>query len=511
MKDECFEYKIQHKIDNMLYYHHHYITDKNHIIQFRLINKSTHDNLYSSIISVEDYNEDFISGDKINTFKFDKSMRMRAKKVIGGTSFSFMLRNSEHVIKYIIHGIWNSPQTQKNCQIYEYFKNHFNNQVIEKLNKVPQDLLSSFVIGNRPLFSNVDALFQFEGKKKELKEDFNSIHFNKIIKELKEDVKESKEVINTLMNKEGKSKDYLNIFLLGCEDSGKSQIINLLCNQEIQDTKSKNTTHKSIHHIRCTFLPNKRNCFFIEVPYKFIPQIKLYKNLGEENVFIFVLGKRLYNSDINYITESLKRLKYEENPQKFLFLINKTASNNESEKQYHIESLSQMFKLQFLFNHTIFKQINTNITDTNREITITKKDDIIQQNSVININKREEKGEIHKEQKMIECVECKIEDSQQNHLQNSLRIIRDHLILNFFVNDKKESHKKQKDEYEDNYDNNNTSHTFSLLENQFDQLNLQKDVEANKSIHHHHNNVIHSNSSGNFKQTSKIQTSSKLK
>ena len=74
----------------------------------------------------------------ISSFKKTERVTERMKKVVGASNYSLLLRNSEHVVNYIMFGIWFSDQLDENSEIIKCLKPDDN--IKDAMDRTPLEL-----------------------------------------------------------------------------------------------------------------------------------------------------------------------------------------------------------------------------------------------------------------------------------------------------------------------------------------------------------------------------------
>ena len=154
----------------------------------------------------------------------------RIDKVIGATNHSFLLRNSEHLVSYVLSGSWYSCQFENKTEREKFLRSE------EKQKKYYQNYLK------------YDNLFPGELQEKRDKEKRHETIFEEDKDNLIFEGAFSKDAANAF-----------NILVLGKTGAGKSHIINLLYNQIVCEeasgdshskTRDIEITHSKPKHIK---------------------------------------------------------------------------------------------------------------------------------------------------------------------------------------------------------------------------------------------------------------------
>lgn len=197
-----------------------FITDKESTIEFREVNKTQKALIIHKLPLTNCIIEsEFVCNDRVLE---------RMKEVLGCTNFSFALRNSEHVSRYIYSGTWFSFQMASG-NLREKFCRDMSPDVKALVNKPPTELQ------------------KMEVKTKELYPEIMS-----------EYVKFEKQ-IDVLSDKGGES---FNIVLLGITGSGKSSLINHLFNEVVAKSgATPSSVTRNVNFFQGTYVGIKDKTF----------------------------------------------------------------------------------------------------------------------------------------------------------------------------------------------------------------------------------------------------------
>ena len=155
-------------------------------------------------------------------FVCDDGVLERMNEVLGTTNYSLVLRNSEHVARYIHSGAWISHQMVSG-KLREQFNKEMTKTVQHLINTNPEELVKVKICDGSPLYP-------------EIKTDY--IKFEKHIDVLSE-----------------AGKDNFNIVLLGITGSGKSSLINLLFNEEVaRSAATPVSVTRNVYYIQGTYM-----------------------------------------------------------------------------------------------------------------------------------------------------------------------------------------------------------------------------------------------------------------
>jgi len=148
----------------------------------------------------------------VEEFSLTPDMWSRMNRVNMASNFSFCLRNSEHLMKYIVYGRWISEQMKIGGNLRNHFKEHLDQENVKLIAIMPKELKLDQENSKerKPLFSELKG----------------AITFNKTL--------DSNEVM-------AMSEDAYNVIFVGPTGVGKSTLINLLFN-EVQLCKTDETS-----------------------------------------------------------------------------------------------------------------------------------------------------------------------------------------------------------------------------------------------------------------------------
>jgi len=239
----------------------------------------------------------------------------RMHRILGFTGFSFMYRNSEHVVNFILTGVWfNAPSSE---HVFKDIDPPFLKSLLEPfrqthlINYHPVGLESTFTVTDTPFNQDLVSIFRWKD------------NFSKY---------------------DHKPTDF-NVLLLGPTGSGKSMFLNLLVNQLVAESKAQaGSVTKSTTFFNCTLdnatrapepLRNRRIVIAdtiglcdSELNAQDVHQIiqeAIESNEFHLNLVIVLLNKRAQKEEIASVKQMLSWLHYKEKRQKFLFLINQTG------------------------------------------------------------------------------------------------------------------------------------------------------------------------------------------
>jgi len=294
-----------------LTYDHYFLTDQKYVIEF------DGDDIFDAMIKVSMDKKISAHSTKI---EFDDDMRLRAKQIVGATSYSLMLRNCQHCVTYIVNGLWASTQTTTSGPIRVALESYLIDSVIAKVNTKPAELVSPFTIGEHPMERDLERVFIYE-------------HTRNIAQQIHQN-------------------DF-NVVVLGPTGVGKSHLINLMANQSIVESRAGMASiTKELSFCRGKIVSSNIMCpagyivdtiglcdtvLSIQDVHKILKHAIL-SNLVHINMFIFMLPKRVTGDVKKSILQMLSWLNYDKYKIKFLFLINQTGSDSPKEKEDLITS-----------------------------------------------------------------------------------------------------------------------------------------------------------------------------
>ena len=266
----------------------------------------------------------------------------RMKSVVGATNYSVALRNCEHVSRYIQSGSWVSLQMgQKGFLRKMFFKDM--SAYTKMINKLPLEL-------------------------KEAGEE---------VKVLYEENESSRQVIFQVMPKASLTQEddtSYNILFLGPTGSGKSTLINLLCNRNVnRAAASVHSVTRELQYIqgkhrkvledgtstvrRTNIIDTIGFCDSVFTPKQVMQVIKssVKVNLCHIDKVVVVCSGRIEANHVQAIQQFLKWLQYKKHKNQFIFVYNK-ADHCDSEEQ-KVENVTGMMELLGA------KQITRTMTD----------------------------------------------------------------------------------------------------------------------------------------------------
>lgn len=242
----------------------------------------------------------------------------RLNNVLSATNFSYCLRNSEHLARYIVEGYWHSLQMMREGEMRQFFGPILQPNHLRLVASLPSDLLAKeTLIDAAPLFDSAEMI--------------NYDHFVSV-----EDFK--------------LTGDAYNIVIAGPTGAGKSTLANIFFNASVSktddnvDAVSVTRTFHVVHgNYRCD--DNRRLnvnvvdtmglCdLFVEdeEAVQLLSGAILTEHSKIDKVVIVLSETPITVAHKLAIKNLLKKLSYKENKENFVFLYNKTEGLNESTK-----------------------------------------------------------------------------------------------------------------------------------------------------------------------------------
>ena len=272
------------------------------------------------------------SDEKVSdTFEFTAAMKERLQQVENTKNYSLMLRNCEHVTKYVVHGAWYSYQVGKeNSIFFRHYQNMrlINEQALGLINTPPDDLFSS----EQSKFLSLDSFLQNSWSFKADYPQKQSIYIPK--------------------------KDSFNVVLLGPTGAGKSNIINYIFQQVVAVSKpSVGVVTDTIDFYRGVFqssTKNKKHICLIDTD-GFCDQNNandgillhaFHDDLIEIHRIVFIVGDRFRPVDLKLIEDYQKKFNFAENSDSFTFILTKCDDYNADERNEFIEDTLKLKQFQ---------------------------------------------------------------------------------------------------------------------------------------------------------------------
>lgn len=299
----CFEERTIGKAS----YQHWFVTDQNWRIELNGVDNTTACVLVQKEIASTKYN-------RFKTFKMNKDVYERMKDVCGATNHSWILRNSEHVARYIHCGQWISLQTTGSGNLRKRFSHLITEDNRQYLNTLPLNLRKERIQERQMVYPDeYQEHIVFEGQKQYLIEDENSAY---------------------------------NIVLIGPTGAGKSSMINLIFNEIVtvasagassatreviflqgssSGEKLLEDTSVQLKHPKINVIDTIGLCDTVMTKNEVFSIIKdkLKTNLLHIDRVVIVCSGRLERDHQIEIQQFLKWFKYNDFASNFLFVYNK--------------------------------------------------------------------------------------------------------------------------------------------------------------------------------------------
>lgn len=249
-------------------------------------------------------------------------MKARLKGVLGATNFSYALRNSEHMARYISTGLWYSLDMAGETPMFRELKNWLGDKAL-LVNALPAEL----ILKEMPAFIQVPIYRELQSS---LLAEYEGVRF----KVLPNDAE-------------------MNIVVLGPTGAGKSSIINVLFNRKVAKVKRGPQSVTRHMHIYTGFLTcgatRKRLNVMDTVGFcdSVIPPgqvVKLVKGFIKANMMyldkvVVVCAGRLPREQSDAIKKFMCWLQYSKHQQEFVFLYNQAEELNHTER---VEAVGEM-------------------------------------------------------------------------------------------------------------------------------------------------------------------------
>jgi GTP-binding protein EngB required for normal cell division len=265
-----------------------------------------------------------------DTFTLTSAVLARIKRVVGATNYSVALRNCEHVARYIQTGSWVSFQMSGKGILRKMYLKEMA-AYTKMINKLPLEL-------------------------KEAGEEVRLLY---------EENESSGRIIFQVMPKAALTLDddaSYNILFLGPTGSGKSTLINLLCNRSVNKAAaSVHSVTRELQYIqgklrkvledgssnfrRTNIIDTIGFCDSVFTPKQVLDVIKssVKVNLCHIDKVVVVCSGRIESHHVQAIQQFLKWLQYKKHRNQFVFIYNK-ADHCDSEEQ-RVENVAGMLEL----------------------------------------------------------------------------------------------------------------------------------------------------------------------
>eukprot|EP00092_Neocalanus_flemingeri_P010448 GFUD01011259.1.p1 GENE.GFUD01011259.1~~GFUD01011259.1.p1 ORF type:complete len:490 (+),score=83.89 GFUD01011259.1:50-1519(+) len=269
--------------------------------------------------------------DEVTTDEFvlTPEVMSRVHKICGGNNYSLVLRNSEHLCRYIRSGAWISFQMARNTPLRAIFENHMSADQRKLINTMPNDLIFEEEPSDEPIYNEVgDYHVQFC---------------------------QSKEILTDADN------DAFNILFLGPTGSGKSTLINHLYNQDVvKAVGSASSVTRSMTYIQGEAMwsePGKWKKFDkvniidsvgfcdTELPPKQVHHMiknSVKMNMTYIDKVVITCSGRIEEPHYKAIKKFMKWLTYEDHKHNFVFIWNKCDTLSDQEKAEGLVDMSSI-------------------------------------------------------------------------------------------------------------------------------------------------------------------------
>ena len=241
----------------------------------------------------------------------------RLNNVLSATNFSYCLRNSEHLARYIVEGYWHSLQMKRDGEIRQFFAPILQPDHLCHVASLPSDLLAKkTLIDVAPLFDGTEMI-NFDN--------FVSVEDFKL------------------------TGDAYNIVIAGPTGAGKSTLANIFFNARVSKTDNKDAVSvtRTFHVVHGNYRCEDNRIINVNI----VDTMGLCDLFVEDEEAVQVLSGAILTeySKIDKVVivlsetpitaahklaikDLLRKLSYEDNKENFVFLYNKTEGLNESTK-----------------------------------------------------------------------------------------------------------------------------------------------------------------------------------
>ena len=254
---------------------------------------------------------------KERTFKATAEVLERMNRVFSATNFSFCLRNSEHMARYIMEDSWLSLQLMREGEMRKYFGQILKPEHLRLIASLPSDLLAKeTLVDTKPIFDGVDMVIY---------ERYVSM----------EDIK--------------LTSDAYNIVIVGPTGAGKSTLTNIFFNASVSRTRDQNaiSVTRSFLMVQGSYTCSDNKQLKVNVVDTmglcdlFMEDEEAVRNLSEaifteqtkiDKVVIVVGETPISTAHSAAIKVLLQELSYKNNKDNFVFLFNKTEGLDDDTK-----------------------------------------------------------------------------------------------------------------------------------------------------------------------------------
>ena len=253
-------------------------------------------------------------------------MLERLKNVLNARNFSFSLRNSEHLARYVMEGSWHSLQMQRGAEMRQFFQSILQPSHLRLAASLPSDLLAKeTLIDYIPLFYHADM-----------------INYDRHVSV--EDFK--------------LTDDAYNILIVGPTGSGKSTLTNLFFNARVSKTSEKSTISitRTFHVVHGSYQCEDNESISVNVvdtmglcdlfvededAVQLLSGAILAEHSKIDRVVIVLAGTPIKAAHKCAIKALLQKLSYKDNKDNFVFLYNKTEGADQSTKMKLVRSMGE--------------------------------------------------------------------------------------------------------------------------------------------------------------------------
>ena len=254
---------------------------------------------------------------KERTFTATAEVLERMNRVFSATNFSFCLRNSEHMARYIMEDSWLSLQLMREGEMRKYFGQILKPEHLRLIASLPSDLLAKeTLVDTKPIFDGVDMVIY---------ERYVSM----------EDIK--------------LTSDAYNIVIVGPTGAGKSTLTNIFFNASVSRTRDQNaiSVTRSFLMVQGSYTCSDNKQLKVNVVDTmglcdlFMEDEEAVRNLSEaifteqtkiDKVVIVVGETPISTAHSAAIKVLLQELSYKNNKDNFVFLFNKTEGLDDDTK-----------------------------------------------------------------------------------------------------------------------------------------------------------------------------------
>ena len=241
----------------------------------------------------------------------------RLNNVLSATNFSYCLRNSEHLARYIMEGYWHSLQMKRDGEMRQFFEPILQPSHLRLVASLPSDLLAKeTLIDSAPLFDGAEMINY---------ENFVSVEDFKL------------------------TGDAYNIVIAGPTGAGKSTLANIFFNASVSKTADKDAVSvtRTFHVVHGNYRCNDNRRINVNVvdtmglcdlfvedeeAVQLLSGAILTEHSKIDKVVIVLSETPITAAHKLAIKDLLQKLSYQDNKENFVFLYNKTEGLNESTK-----------------------------------------------------------------------------------------------------------------------------------------------------------------------------------